>query len=281
MYKQYYRLNQKPFSLLPNSDFLFMSDQHCTAMSTLDFGIMNETGFTVITGEIGAGKTTLVRNLLARVDEKKLTVGLLTNTLRSFGSLLEWILLAFNLEFSNKSDAERYKLFTDFLVSEYALGKRALLIIDEAQNMDPQAFEELRVLSNINADNDMIFQIILVGQPELRKTLQASDLEQFNQRIVADFHLESLSKSEVQKYIQHRMIMAGGRNDLFTNSACNYIAYYSKGVPRLVNMICDLALVYGYVDQLSEIGQEIVSEVINDKKKNGLVCLNETVSAVG
>ena len=233
MYKEYYGLSQKPFSLLPNPEFLFMSNQHSVAISTLDFGIMTETGFTVITGDIGAGKTTLVRNFLSHVDSTKLTVGLLTNTLRSFGSLMEWILLAFDLDFKNMSNVERYKIFIDYVISEYAMGKRVVLIIDEAQNIDPPAFEELRVLSNINADNDMLFQIILVGQPQLRRILSDSSLEQFAQRVVIDFHLEALTKSEVKDYIRHRLATAGGSEEIFTNSACNHIAYFSKGVPSV------------------------------------------------
>jgi type II secretory pathway predicted ATPase ExeA len=270
MYKDYYGFTQRPFTLLPNPEFLFMSKQHSLALSVMDFGLMDEAGFIVITGEVGAGKSTLVRHLLNTVDDSKVTIGLVSNTLRSFGELMQWILLAFGLEHTNKSNVELYQTFVEFLIAEYAKGKRVVLIIDEAQNMDAATLEELRVLSNINADRDLILQTILVGQPQLRKTLKDEDLEQFSQRIVADYHLEPLGKAEIVNYIKHRLAIAGGSPKLFDDHALNYVVYYSKGVPRLINLLCDMALIYGFVRQKQTIDSEIVAEVVRDKLKGGL-----------
>jgi type II secretory pathway predicted ATPase ExeA len=270
MYKDYYRLKQKPFTLLPNPEFMFMSKQHSLALSVMDFGLLEEAGFIVVTGDVGAGKTTLVRHLLNMSDENKVTIGLVSNTLRSFGELMQWILLAYGLEYQNKSNVELYQTFVEFLVSEYAKGKRVVLIIDEAQNMDVTTLEELRVLSNINADRDQILQTILVGQPQLRKTLKDESLEQFAQRIVADYHLERLGKIDIIEYVKYRLRVAGGSPDIFDDHALNYIVYYSKGVPRLINLLCDMSLIYGFVQQKLKIDSEIVAEVVRDKLKGGL-----------
>ena len=156
MYTQFYGFSQKPFSLLPNPDFLYLAKNHSIALSILDFGIMNESGFTVITGEIGTGKTTLVRHLLNQLNDDEVTVGLVNNTLRSFGELLQWILYSLGHDYKNRPKVELYQIFVEFLLQEYASGKRVLLIIDEAQNMDVETLEELRIISNINADQNQI-----------------------------------------------------------------------------------------------------------------------------
>lgn len=280
MYKNYYGFSQKPFSLLPNPDFLYLAKNHSIALSILDFGIMNESGFTVITGEIGAGKTTLVRYLLNQLNVEELTVGLVSNTLRSFGELLQWILFSLGQHNQCKTKVELYQVFVEFLLQEYAEGRRVILIIDEAQNMDVETLEELRILSNINADQDQVLQIILIGQPQLRNTLKKPELEQFAQRIVADYHLGPLSTMEVIEYIRHRLQIVGGDPALFDLHAAHYIAYYSKGIPRLVNMLCDLSLVYGFVEQKEIITCEIVSEVINDKMRTGLSPIQSTSNVI-
>jgi type II secretory pathway predicted ATPase ExeA len=271
MYKEFYGFAQKPFSLLPNPEFMFMGQQHSVALSVMDYALIDEAGFIVITGEIGTGKTTLIRHLLKQLEtSNQVTVGLVSNTLKSFGEMMQWILLAYGLDYKGKSNVELYQDFVDFLIGEYANGNRVVLIIDEAQNMDIDMLEELRVLSNINADKDQILQMILVGQPQLRYKLKNKQLEQFAQRIVADYHLRSLSKADAIEYIQHRLSVAGGRRDIFDESAYNYIAYFSKGVPRLINSLCDMALIYGFVNQKSSIDSETVIEVVNDKLRGGL-----------
>lgn len=271
MYNDFYGFQKKPFSLLPNPEFLFMGEQHSVALSVMDYALIDEAGFIVITGEVGTGKTTLVRYLLNQLESStQVKVGLISNTLKSFGEMMQWILLAYGLNYKGKNNVGLYNEFVEFLIGQYANGKRVVLIIDEAQNMDINMLEELRVLSNINVDKDQILQMILVGQPQLRQKLKNKELEQFAQRIVADYHLRPLGKTEIIEYIKHRLTVAGGQHDLFDSSAYNYIAYFSKGVPRLVNLLCDMALIYGYVNQKQVIDAEVVIEVVNDKLRSGL-----------
>ena len=277
MYSDHFGLTKKPFSMLPNPDFLYLAKQHDLALSILDFSMLNEAGFTVITGDVGTGKTTLIRHLLNKIDDTAVTVGLVSNTHHSFGELFEWILNAFSIECGQKSRVEKHQAFIDYLVSEYAQNRKVILIIDEAQNMSLDALEELRMLSNINADHDQIFQIILVGQPELRGKLQEPSMEQFAQRIIADYHLDPLSIEEVINYIHYRLEMAGGNCTIFDSHACKYIAYFSRGVPRLINMLCDMAMVYGFTQNKDTIDAKIVEEVIRDKLKGGISPLRKPV----
>lgn len=269
MYKAFYNLKEKPFTLLPDPGFLYLSDKHRMALTLLEYGLTNQAGFTVISGEIGAGKTTLIRYLLNNMD-REYTVGLITNTHRSFGELLQWILLAFNLEHKGMNKVEMYQRFVDFIIAEYAHNRRTVLIVDEAQNMDAETLEELRMLSNINADKDQALQVVLSGQRELRETLRSPALVQFAQRIAVDFHLEPLSGAEVAGYIRHRMNVAGGDPDTFTERACAAIERYTGGVPRLINVLCDTALVYGYAEQRHRIDARLITEVAREKQQGGI-----------
>jgi general secretion pathway protein A len=269
MYKAFYNLTEKPFTLLPDPGFLYMSDKHRMAFTMLEYGLMNQAGFTVISGDIGAGKTTLIRHLLDNMDREH-TVGLISNTHRSFGELLEWILLAFNLEHTGMNKVEMYRRFVDFIIDEYAHNRSTVLIIDEAQNMAAETLEELRMLSNINADKDQSLQVILVGQRELRETLQRPDLVQFAQRISVDYHLQPLSGEETAAYIRHRLSVAGGSPDTFSAAACQAVYLYSNGVPRLINLLCDTALVYGYAEQQPRIYANLVTDVAKEKQQGGI-----------
>ena len=239
------------------------------AMTLLEYGLVNQTSFSVITGGIGTGKTTLIRNLLNQLD-RDVTVGLITNTHRSFGELLQWVLLAFNLEYSGKDRVGLYQTFIDFLIKEYARNRRTVLIVDEAQNMSPEALEELRMLSNVNTDKDQVLQVLLVGQPGLRDTLRRPDLEQFAQRIAVDYHLEGLNSAETRGYIRHRIAVAGGDPDLFEDAACEAIYRHSGGIPRLINLLCDTALVYGYAEGMPHITAALVNDVAHEKQKGGI-----------
>jgi general secretion pathway protein A len=216
MYRAFYKLSEKPFTRLPDPGFLYMSEKHRMAATLLEYGLMNQAGFTVISGDIGAGKTTLIRHLLDNMDRDH-TVGLISNTHHSFGELLQWILLAFNLEHAGMTKVEMYQRFVDFIIDEYAHNRSTVLIVDEAQNMSAETLEELRMLSNVNADKDQALQVILVGQNELRDTLRRPDLVQFAQRISVDYHLQPLSEDETAHYIRHRLKVAGGRPDIFTD----------------------------------------------------------------
>ena len=267
MYEAFYKLKKKPFSMLPDPEFLYLGEKHSTAFAMLEYGLESRGGFTVVTGEVGSGKTTLVRHLLTTIDADT-TVGLISNTHSSFGELLQWVLLAYGLDFKAKDKIERYKILVDFLISEHSRGKRSLLIVDEAQNMDIDALEELRLLSNLNADKSQIIQLIMIGQPEFVKTLRRAELTQFTQRIAVDYHLDALSELDTHRYIRHRLNVAGRATTLFEAGACALIHRFSRGIPRLINVYSDTSLVYGYSAGATTIDTGLVLEVIKDKARS-------------
>ena len=269
MYEKYFHFKERPFSLLPDPSFLYLGKNHRAGLTLLEYGLTNLAGFTVITGEIGSGKTTLIRKLLSDMGQD-VTVGLLSNTHENFGELLQWVLMAFSVDYRGQSKVELYETFHRFVIGEYAKNKRTILIIDEAQNFSIAALEELRMLSNINADKDQLLQMILVGQPELRETLQDPKLAQFIQRISVHYHLETLNVEEVGEYVKHRLEVAGGSPELFEEIAIASIWYHSRGVPRLINTICDLALVYAYAEQLTTINARVIYDVVKDRQVGGL-----------
>ena len=278
MYENYYGFREKPFSLLPDSGFLYLSGKHRMALTLLEYGLMNQAGFTVISGDIGTGKTTLIRQLLNNIDPL-LRVGLISNTHQTFGDLLQWIALAFDLPHQGRDKVQLYQEFMDFIIQEYAQGRRTVLIIDEAQNMPAETLEELRMLSNVNADKDQVLQVILVGQRELRQTLQQPELVQFAQRIGVDYHLEPLNEEEASDYIQHRCKVAGGKPDLFSDQARAAVYANTGGVPRLINLLCDTALVYGFAEQRERIDAQLIRDVARDKQKGGLFPKNSPSAA--
>jgi len=235
------------------------------ALTMLHYGLMNH----AVTGEVGSGKTTLIRKLLREIDDD-ITVGLISNTHESFGDLLQWVSMAFDLDHKGKDKISLYDAFVSYVINEYANSKRTVLIIDEAQNLSASVLEELRMLSNINADKDQVLQLILVGQPELRETLRRQDLRQFAQRVSADYHLAPLQIDEAVDYIRHRLKVAGGNENLFEIDACKIIWKYSGGIPRLINTICDTALVYAYAEQLNSVSRKLAAEVIIEKQKGGI-----------
>ncbi len=269
MYEDFYGLKEKPFSIQPDPDFLFFSVRHSMAYAMLEYGIQNRAAFSVICGEIGCGKTTIVRHLLNNLDEQ-LTVGIVYNTHQNIDDLLGWIMLAFNQPYEGKSNLALFDDFQQFLINRYAEDKRVVLIIDEAQNLTPGALESLRMLSNINADKDQLLQIILVGQPQLRDLLRKPELEQFYQRVSVDFFIPPLQPFEVDKYIQHRLHIAGRDEKLFTPGATRLIAEASRGIPRSINILCDTCLVYGFSTGTDKLDTNIVREVIKDRAEYGV-----------
>lgn len=269
MYESYYGLREKPFALVPDPAFLYPSRHHQFALMMLEYAVMNRASFSLLTGEVGSGKTMLVRQLLSRLGDDT-RVGLIANTNAHFGKLLQWVCLAYGLEYRNKDDAELYQTFVDFLVQQYAEGRRVLLIVDEAQNLDALMLEELRVLSNVNADKHLVLQTILVGQPELRQTLRRTELRQFAQRISTDYHLPTLTMQETRLYVRHRLHVAGGEPDLIECDAIDLAWSRSAGVPRLVNQLCDTALVYGFADQRERIDLALMSQVVEDRVSGGI-----------
>ncbi len=265
MYEKFYGLTEKPFSLLPDPDFLVLGKKHSAAYTALEYGLVSQAGFTVVTGEVGSGKTTLIRHLLNRLDDD-ITVGLVSSSHHEMGELLQWLLYAFNLDYRETQKVGLYDLFTQFLIDQYANSKRTVLIIDEAQNLQPEVLEELRLLSNINADKHQVLQIVLVGQPQLRELLRHRDLLQFQQRISVDFHLSALDADETRFYIFQRLILAGRDKPLFTRKAINLIYQASGGIPRVINTLCDTALVYGFADQKPVLDNGVMVKVLKDKR---------------
>jgi general secretion pathway protein A len=265
MYEAFYGLKEKPFSILPDPDLIYWGRMHSMAFTMLEFGVMNNAGFTVITGEIGSGKTTLVRHLLKMLNPN-ITTGLISNSPQGRQELLQWILMSLGQPFDG-TYPELFKKFQDFLYGQFATRRRTILIIDEAQNLEPEALEHLRMLSNINADKYQILQLILIGQPQLRDLLQDPKLHQFAQRISADFHLKSLDEADVAKYIAFRLQAVGAKTALFSQEACAEIAWASGGIPRMINILCDTALVYGFASGKTTISLALVKEVIADKQQ--------------
>ena len=271
MYDQYYGFRRRPFSLNPDPSYLYQSKKHQTALSLMEYALINEAAFCVITGETGMGKTTLVRQLLHQIDTEY-AVGVLTSTHQSFSELLKLILIGFGVDYREKDQVDLYKVFCKYLISQFSRHRRAVLIIDEAQNLAAETLEELRMLSNINVDKHNVLQIILVGQESLRDRLQQPGLTQLAQRIAVDYHLEPLDRIETHAYILHRLKIAGGprAQQIFDLYTCDAVYGHAGGVPRLINMLCDLALVYGYAEQQQILEPELINEVVNDKKKGGL-----------
>lgn len=269
MYEAHYGLTEKPFSIQPDPDFLFMGKRHSLAYAMLEYGIQNRAAFSVICGEIGSGKTTLVRHLLNNLGPE-FEVGLISNTHKNTNELLNWIMLAFDQPYDGMSYVAMYDAFQKFLIKRYGQGKRNVVIVDEAQNISPLALESLRMLSNINADKDQLLQIILVGQPQLRDILRDPDLKQFMQRVSVEFYLPPMAPAEVKKYIHHRLHVAGRDEPLFTELACSRIADASGGIPRAINTLCDTVLVYGFSSDAKMIGVELIDEVLQDKKDYGV-----------
>jgi len=268
MYEDHYGFKEKPFSLLPDPAFLFMTKGHSLALSLLEYSLINESaGICVITGEIGSGKTTLLRKLLDSMAPH-FNIGMLTNTHCEFGNLIQWVSMTFGLEYKNKKPVELYDDFVNYTINEYAKKNRTVLIIDEAQNLTRNALEELRMLSNINSDKNQILQLILIGQPELRKTFNNQQLEQLSQRVSVSYHLSTLNQHESCAYIKHRILTAGGDPLIFSESACKAIWFYSKGTPRIINTLCDTALVYAFSDKRKKVDIRLVSEVIKDRRNN-------------
>lgn len=269
MYEAYYGLEEKPFTILPDPDFMYWGRTHKLAYTMLEYGLFNLAGITVITGEIGCGKTTLLRHLLNE-HEEDVTIGLLTNTHEASTDLLGWVLLSFGQDYSGDSKVEKFERLQAFFIDEYAAGRRVVLIIDEAQNLSVSVLEELRMLSNINSGKDVVLQLILVGQPQLKTLLQRPELVQFAQRVASDFHIKPLALNDVAGYIKARLNAAGRTRMLFAADAIELIANYSRGIPRLINVLCDTCLVYGMADGSKRISRTIVENVLRDKADFGV-----------
>jgi len=269
MYTEFYKLKEKPFSLTPDPSYLYLSKQHQMALAMLNYGVQSQAGVTVISGEVGSGKTTLIREILHNMGDD-VTVGLISNAHSSFGDLLQWVLMAFEIKTEESDKAARYRVFTEFLIKEYSDNKRTVLIIDEAQNLDIETLEELRLLSNINVDKHLVLQLILIGQPELLEIMQCHELRQFAQRVSVDYKLKALGYKETTAYIRHRLAVAGAERNIFDKYAAAIVYYHSGGIPRLINTLCDYALVYGFAEGALQIDLALMLSVIKGKQQGGI-----------
>ena len=273
MYEAHFRLREKPFAILPDPSFIFWSRIHVRAYTMLEYSILNNAGFTVITGEIGCGKTTLIRYLLSQVPDD-LVVGVVTDTQVASGDLIRWVMLAFGQNFEQTSEVAAYRDFREYIAKLAAAGCRAVLVVDEAQNLPIDGLEKLRMLSNVNVEKQNALQIILVGQPQLREMLQRPELTQFMQRVSSEYNIDPLPAQDIKGYIMHRIGKAGSPVALFSDRAIQQIADESRGIPRLINILCDTALVYAYAKDAAFVDSRVMKHVVADRHNFGVFSRN-------
>lgn len=265
MYISFYGFRVKPFQLKPDPNFFYGSKGHKRAMAYLEYGLSQGEGFIVITGEVGAGKTTLVRNLFRKLESEKILAAQIVNTHLDSDDTLRMVAAAFGLPQENSNKASLLIRLEQFFRQCDQQGKRALLVVDEAQNLSPRTVEELRMLSNFQTDDKPLLQTFLLGQPEFRKTLLSGDMQQLRQRVTATYHLGPMDLSETRSYIEHRLNTAGWRGDpSFDENAFASIYEYTDGIPRKINALCDRLLLMGCLEQLHGFGSSEVNEVISD-----------------
>ena len=264
LYLEHFGFSERPFTLLPDPDFMFWSKGHTRAYSVLEYGLRTRAPLTVVTGEVGTGKTTLLQALLAEIDEDA-TVGLISNAQGGRGDLLRWVLNAFDILTPPDADyVGLFQLFIDFVLEEYARNKIVVLVIDEAQNLRPETLEELRMLTNVNSNKDELLQLVLLGQPELREMISRPELRQFAQRVSVSYHLRPMDRETAEEYIRFRLRRVGGTGDEISTEAITLTHKISGGVPRIINKICDLALVYAASADLHLVDADIIQELEND-----------------
>ncbi|MGB8992828.1 MAG: AAA family ATPase [Desulfobaccales bacterium] len=261
MYEEFYGLKERPFTLVPDPDYLFLGSQHKLARAYLEYGIKERMGFVVLTGEVGTGKTTLIKSLL-REKAAGYRLGVLYQTSVEAEDLLDLLLKEFEIRgHFGSSRAARLGAFNQFLLSSYSRREHVVLVVDEAQNLGPKALEELRLLSNLQTEKEPLLQVILVGQPGLRDRLRHPALRQLAQRVAIHYHLRPLDLEETKEYIKFRLARAGG-SGIFTTSALDKLYDYTQGVPRRINAWCDLAMVAGFAEGRHEIDGEFIDMVI-------------------
>ena len=269
MYESFYGLSDKPFQLNPDPSFYYGSKEHRRAMAYLDYGLHKNEGFIVVTGEVGAGKTTVVRNLLNKLDAEKVVAAQVVTTQLNADDTLRMVAASFGLRVTNMSKSEMLLSIEAFLLKLSLQGKRGLLIVDEAQNLTPQAIEELRMLSNYQLETHALLQSFLVGQPEFRRMLESPEMLQLRQRVIAGCHIGPLDRDETRGYIEHRLSHVGWKNDPeFEPEAYETIFEATDGIPRRINTVCDRLLLSGYLagkhvvtrDDVKEAAREILDE---------------------
>ncbi|MBU0759017.1 MAG: XrtA-associated ATPase [Candidatus Omnitrophica bacterium] len=260
MYLEFYGLKEKPFSVTSDPNFLYLSRKHREAISHMQYGIEERMGFLEITGEIGTGKTTVSKALLNTLDEHTKTAFILNSNLSEI-QLLEAIVTDFGIKLKNKNKITMLSELNKFLLEQLRCNNNTVLIIDEAQNLKPSLLEQVRLLSNLETEKEKLLQIILVGQPELKEKLASRELAQLRQRIAIRYHILPLDRDETKAYISHRLSIAGSNgNKFFTEGAIDEIYRFSNGVPRLVNIVCDKALLAGFVANKKTIDKDTIKK---------------------
>jgi general secretion pathway protein A len=275
MYQNFYHLKKEPFHITPDPDFLFLSPSHKQALGSIIYGVKNRKGFVVITGEVGVGKTTILRSYLIKVDKPKVRIIYIFNANLSFKSLLNTIYKELGIRPKTDDTVEMLNDLYLILMEEYRLGNTVLLIIDEAQNMPMKTLENLRMLSNLETSKDKLLQIVLIGQYELEKTLDRYELRQLRQRIAIRSTIIPFTKEESLAYIKHRLAkVAVNQSKVFTRGALKRIVKGAKGIPRNLNILCDNALITGFGYKIRPVNSKVVKEVIadfNGKEKPSLL----------
>lgn len=265
MYESYYGFSEKPFQLSPDPRFFFATNHHQRALSYLQYGLDQGEGFIVITGPIGTGKTTIARNLMSSIGDENIVAAQLVTTKLSPDELLELVAAEFKIPLAGNSKAEILRAIENFLIQLHKQGKRALLLVDEAQNLPAETVEELRMLSNFQLDDKPLIQSFLLGQEELKDIIQAPNMEQFRQRIIASAHLKPLSCEEVSSYINHRLKQAGCEKEaLFSDESFALIHQKTLGVPRKINIFVDRLLLFGFLEELSNFTTENINCVAEE-----------------
>lgn len=263
-YLDSFGFSERPFTLVPDPSFLYWSDQHKRAYSVLEFGILSRAPITLVTGSVGCGKTTLLRQLLKQIESDSV-VGLISNAQGDRGDLIQWVLHALGIKFDPEEGyVSQFQLLQDFLIKTYAEGRRVILIFDEAQNLSKDSLEELRMLTNINSNKDELIQLVLVGQNELRDVIKRPELRQLAQRIAASFHLRPLTEKATHEFIVHRLRVAGGSGEEINEKARMLIFEVSQGIPRLINQICDMSLLYAWSAETKVVDSKVVQAVVDD-----------------
>ena len=262
MYLTFYGLSEKPFNATPDPKFLYMTPGHREALAQLQYGVQEQKGFIVLTGRVGTGKTTLLHALRQRLNGQT-TVSFVFNSTLPFDGILEYMLEDYGIAKGEGSRAQRLITLNNFLIERRRLGQNTVLMLDEAQNLDSSTLEQIRLLSNFETPTDKLLQILLVGQPELKAKLQLPELHQLKQRVGLRCQIPPLTPEETRQYIRNRLRIAGARDlGLFSDPAVNRITEYSGGIPRLINIVCDHCLLFGYADQKRRIDRHTVDQAI-------------------
>jgi len=268
MYEKFYGFKENPFRMTPDSKFFYPSPKHTEALSSLLYTIQQRKGFVVITGEIGAGKTTVCQTLLRKLDLNT-KVARVFNTHLTNRELLIAILDDLEIPYKPGTKGKLIGQLYDFLITQAFSGVNVVILIDEAQNLSPTVLEEVRMLSNLETEKEKLIQIVLVGQPQLKEKLKMPKLEQLRQRVVLHYHIAPLTVQETKDYVRHRLAVAGGDSEIFEEEALDRVYAFSKGVPRLTNLICDSALLSGFLYERKTISREIMDEVIREAPLQG------------